>query len=273
MAQLLERRKGAAAVRWEHVKGHDGHPWNELADSMSTWIRTGQASSASLVPTNEAWQVGEDDISRLHLMVMGVDELAYPKFRDGMANWACETKGLTVLGPEKVIPFAGQTRCGTWCLDVRCVTANVQSAVGKLPLLEQQFEACGIQVAFLQETKLEEGTVQSARYNRYNSSAEQHWGVAVWVSRTLPIGWNGNEPVFFDQQSLNVVAQGPRHLFLIGRAGGTKLCLASIHYPQQARPFAERVSLQQQIDLCWQTPAWPYWVLMQMAGCRNTLQL
>ena len=48
VAHLLEHVVGAAGVKWQHVKGHAGHPWNSLADSVAGWVREG---ANTLIPS------------------------------------------------------------------------------------------------------------------------------------------------------------------------------------------------------------------------------
>ena len=138
-----------------------------------------------------------------------------------------------------------------WRLDFSCISANLQSAVGKAPFLEQQMDNEGICVGMFQETKCKSGAVKSQRFVRLHSDACQHWGVAVWISCRIPIGWDGGRPVFVQESSINVLDQGPRHIIVCAKARNERLCFISAHYPQQARPKEERRDLQNAIDKYW----------------------
>ena len=158
---------------------------------------------------------------------------------------------LTPIPPEKLIGFVGQAKATTWRIHCDCVSGNLQSLVGKAPFLEQQLEECGACIAMFQETKSKGGVIRSQRFIRIGSDPQQHWGTAVWISRKTPIGWAGDKPVYIDESSINVLAQGPRHLVVTCRAKGERFCFISVHYPQQARPKAERSQLQQSLDEIW----------------------
>eukprot|EP00974_Lingulodinium_polyedra_P077752 7526880-Lingulodinium_polyedra.AAC.1 len=41
-------------VAWEHVHGHCGHPWNELADACAGWAASGRTGSS--LPNLSAWR-------------------------------------------------------------------------------------------------------------------------------------------------------------------------------------------------------------------------
>ena len=51
--------------------------------------------------------------------------------------------------------------------------------------MEEQFEGGGYQVVMLQETKGQGGQCQTQRYYRLATEPQRHWGVAIWLSRTL----------------------------------------------------------------------------------------
>ena len=252
LAQTLDAHVGPGRVLWRHVKGHSGHPWNEFADSCAACFRTfwDPGISSPILPFE--YRIGDLDMSRWHILLGGRDAHAFPKVSSGVANWAAGDNRLTVMQPEQVIPFVEERDATTWCLQVNCMTANLQSAVGKIPFLEQQLEAKRVAIAFFQETKMPGEAIRSARFMRLSSDPDIHWGTAIWISRTVPIGQVGKRPVFIDEQSLNVVASGPRFLILTGTANHELLCLSSVHYPHMGRPFHERLELQRVLDVQWQ---------------------
>ena len=255
LAQALEAYVGPGRIHWHHVKAHSGQPWNELSDSIAGLFCAGTPFDVCTPRLPDLTRVGTDDTSSLHLLANLRDSQAMPSLREGVINWSPQHMGLTVLQPSDIIPFQVEAQELSWVLSCRCLTVNVQSAVGKCPFLEQQLESFGIAIAFLQETKMEGGLVRSSRFHRYASDACQHWGTAVWVSRVHPIGWRGKLPVFLDEAELCVTASGPRHIVLQGRVHGERLCLASIHYPQQGRPIAEWETLQSILDPVWEAAA------------------
>ena len=251
LSQACEVCDAMCPVYWEHVKAHAGHPWNELADSAAEAMRLGTAPSVSQPCLSADANIGVMDISRLYLFVPTRDALAFPRISEGVANWSQDVTPLTTMRPEQIVPFACRANTQPWHLHFRCLTVNVQSVVGKHAYLEQQFEDKHIAIAFLQEMKEKGGLVRSQGYLRFATDADTHWGVAIWVSRTLPLGWASAMPVFADEASFNVISDGPRHLVLTVTVRGECFCLTSAHFPHQGRPEEERTSLQDEVDAAW----------------------
>ena len=236
---------------WEHVKAHAGHPWNECADTIAEAMCCNAAPTVCQPRLPDGVELGAEDISRLHMTVPSWDAHAFPRTLDGVANWREGVQRLTEMRPEQVVPFACRELSQAWDLNVRCVTVNVQSAVGKHAYLEQQFEDACIAIAFLQEMKEKAGLVKSARYLRFGTDSETHWGVAIWISRVTPLGWVDSTPVFADETSINVISAGPRHLVLNVAVRGERFCLTCAHFPHQGGPEAERTQLQDILDAAW----------------------
>ena len=251
LTQILESKFGGSVLEWRHVHGHVGHPWNELADTAATWFRNGEYDKPHVPVYQGQVGIGRLETARLHLCVGGPDQNAFPRMIDGMANWDDGTQVLTEIPPEKLVSFTSNVAVTTWQLRFDCVSANLQSSVGKIPFIEQQLEERGVSVALFQETKGREGVIRSERFIRVSSDSQQHWGTAVWISRITPIGWAEGLPVFVDENSINVIDHGARHLVVTCRARGERFCFISAHYPQQARPREERDQLQRALDAVW----------------------
>ena len=56
---------------------------------------------------------------------------------DGVVNWSIPMQKLTVLEPNKVIPVQTMERSHAMSVDIRAVTVNVRTAIGKYPYSEQ----------------------------------------------------------------------------------------------------------------------------------------
>ena len=193
LAQACEACTAIVPVYWKHVEAHAGQPWNECADSIAEAMRCRIAPTVSQPRLPDGVDLGVADISRLRLTVLCPDVHAFPRTCDEVANWSEAGGQLTVMSPEQIVPLVSRTHARPWHLHLRSVSVNVQSAVGKHAFLEQQFESQQIAIAFLQEMKEQGSLVKSARFLRYGSDSEVHWGVAVWLSRTVPVE-NGRDP-------------------------------------------------------------------------------
>ena len=122
------------------------------------------------------------------------------------------------------------------------LTANVQSGIGKLSFLEQQFVGKDVHVAFLQEMKGREGLIKSRHYMRYDSESEGNWGCSVWISRTKPFADSGAAKHYIKETDVTVFAQSPRYMVLQVHTPATKIFFASVHWPAQTRPAEERAT-------------------------------
>ena len=71
-------------------------------------------------------ELGSADISKLYLAVPSWDSHAFPRIRNGVANWREDEQRLTALSPEQIVPFTWNEQPSPWSLDFRCVTVNVQ---------------------------------------------------------------------------------------------------------------------------------------------------
>ena len=80
LVQISESRFGGAAIEWKHVKGHSGHPWNEMADSAASWFRSGLVPEVHVASLSVDLNLGKMDLSRLHLCTpMAQTSKLFPK--------------------------------------------------------------------------------------------------------------------------------------------------------------------------------------------------
>ena len=119
--------------------------------------------------------------------------------------------------------------------------ANIQSGIGKLHCLEQQFLHGGVNVVLIQEAKAKRGMIKSRNYLRYDSDSDGNCGCAIWISRTLPTGTLDGKPYLVQESDVAIVSDGPRHIVAKISMSAACLVLASIHWPAQTRPAKERV--------------------------------
>ena len=145
--------------------------------------------------------------------------------------------------PEHIVPTTGgitpSPDSTSKSYSANVATVNIQSLRGKCKYIEEQLHARNVNVACLQETKLESGTVASQHYLRLHSRADSHWGVAIWIHRQLGLLMVDEKPLRVDENDISFLYEGPRLLVLLVTIGEIKIGLVSGHCPHASRS-AER---------------------------------
>ena len=170
-----------------------------------------------------------------------------PRCRDGNINWSTKECKLTAIEPEQLIPVVAGQAVEVLRLDLRAVTANLQSGLEKIHFIEQQLIAQGVGCAFFQEVKGGEGLIRSKAFLRYNSESHAIWGCSVWLSRLLPLGSYDGRNVFVDESEVSVISACPRSMVLRLRTPTASIYLAALHRPSQLRPQHEREAFDERL--------------------------
>ena len=251
LSQLLERLAGPHRIVWRHIKGHICDPYNEFADSIARSFTGVQASYFSCPPTSiPPFNLGAHNLVWLHAMPEMYFGVTLPR-STGVGIAISEEPVCTMpVSAQALIPTMGSAwrqNDAVVQLKVRIISANVQSIKNKAKFLDEQFEKLQYDVICLQETKCGEVALQSGNYSRFHSDGEQHWGVAVWISRKRPLFWLGGSPRYVDMDDVTTIAAGPRLLLLTVVVQSTQIIIGSLHFPHQARPLEEQQQFRQQI--------------------------
>ena len=241
---MIARATPGLFLSYAHVKGHSDHPWNDMADYVAksasrqqAWPEPPREICAAIHDCDIAWLAPEQDARSHHAM---------PIF-DGTFSWAPPADDWQPLLPEHVVPTTEGTASQqgldgkTYCAKV--ATVNIQSLRGKCKYIEEQLHARHINLVCLQETKLDSGAVTSQHYLRLHSRADSHWGVAIWIHRTLGLLNIDGKPLSVDEHDISFLHEGPRLLVLIVTKGDTKIGLVSGHCPHTSRPAEREVFL------------------------------
>ena len=237
---MLARATPGVQLKYSHVKGHSDHPWNDLADYVAkdasrgnVWPSPPADVCTALHTQDLTWLAVEQDARRHH---------AVPIY-DGAVLLESPATCTACLQPEHLVPVTGGDCTQRDTTGHRCwasvATVNVQSLRGKCKYIEEQLHSRAVNVACLQETKLDDGTITSQYYLRIHSKAESHWGVAIWVHRQLGIVCLGGEPLHVDEHDVAILHASPRLLVLLITKGQPRIGLISGHCPHSTRP-AER---------------------------------
>ena len=241
---LVDRlSSGSAAGR--HVKAHEGHPWNELADTLANAFRKGKPRCGDLGGIAEAFRKA----NWAWAPVANGDGL--PRVVTGPHGTAWSDVGHT--GPAHVptglIPLQSSPKLDSQgdgsppllnSFSLKAVSANLQGIGGKHRYLEAQLCDAEVDFAFFQETKAKGGAFSSAAYHRFATEHEGHWGTAIWIRRFVTL--NGCLCAI-KPSDCRVLVSEPRLLAISLRIAGSSVLLISVHLPQQSHGHEARAGI------------------------------
>ncbi|CAE7037280.1 unnamed protein product [Symbiodinium sp. CCMP2592] len=218
----------------EHVKAHNGHPYNEMADVLSKAVAGGTRLPT---PPREVVQA----------------------FLQTDLTWMATGRGLTwsaeaqlpkpQLRPDQLIPVLddGKDKTGTSTFCMTAMSLNVQSLKGKHRYIESQLTEMKCNLAMFQETKGQAGVCESRDYLRLSTDGKAHWGVAVWISKRFGLLAKDGKPYRITEDDVRVVTESPRLLVLAIDAGGRKVVIVAGHAPHGGKTEELRAFMT---DLC-----------------------
>ncbi|CAE7858636.1 unnamed protein product, partial [Symbiodinium necroappetens] len=224
---------GRAAARYppvlEHVRGHTGCLFNEVADVVAKLAANGQDLGAFVSPG-----------------------------RDGGSTGACSSDaGLTPLQCiEPFLPFVNSephAERKTGRLLLHLATYNVLSLCGKAfqddrtaglafvparpAILAAAFHACGVTVAGVQEARTEEGRLTTEGFLRICSGATKgQFGVELWFKVGCPVVISDEDSsalVTFEPASFTVLHADPRRLLVLFSAADVRFLFVALHAPHR----------------------------------------
>ena len=237
--ELLIREIPGLRLRIEHVKGHAGDGWNEVADGVAK--RAAQQEGLFAVPPKSTCRTFLDTNLSWVSFEMAARRTGAVDIQQRAMTWSEEPYQPFRLTPEQLIPTlraedgAPNQESGFSSFSLRACTFNVQGLGGNHRYMEEQFEDGGYQVVMLQETKGQGGQCQTQRYYRLATESQRHWGVAIWLSRTLGMISLDGCPVMPEEANIQVQCSTPRLLVVVVQLGRRKLAILSGHCPHVER--------------------------------------
>eukprot|EP00435_Cladocopium_sp_Y103_P052083 s55_g16.t1 len=239
--QALEASLPNSGFLVEHVRGHAGDAWNELADHL--------AKVESI--TGHKLHRQKIDLKTIQPLL----PYFWMLFAQSAGLPTVTTAGFDVSAP--LLPLAqpaqaresGKTRPPTsitLCLSM--ATLNVGSLFlgpdgfgGKLSYLRTQMRSLGLGFLGLQETRSSAGQFQAEGVLRLASgSVHGQHGVELWVNLDLPISSTQPRLPGFQAKHFQVLHADPRRLFVrLAHSCFNGLFLV-LHGPQSGRPLQER---------------------------------
>ena len=228
LEQMLREIEGVQ-LQVEHVRGHAGNGWNEVADGILTrFSHPPREACVAFLCTDLAWvstELAARATGALCLERGGMvwNEAAYEPFH---------------LQVEQLVPIGdppGPEAMPSQGFYMSACTFNVQGIGGNHRYLEEQFEHQGYHLVMLQETKSAAGQCESSRYYRLASPADRYWGVSIWFNKRLGIFELDGTPIAPSEADLRVLVATPRLLAVQVMVGTDKIGLHAAHCPHQVR--------------------------------------
>ncbi|CAE7905413.1 rngB [Symbiodinium microadriaticum] len=230
---LLAQSLPGLSIQYQHVKGHEGNAWNELADGVAKALSLGGCIAAP--PPDAAIRAFlEADLSWAGIscsaaangslpIEQGMFTVGEPSFRPFQLT---ESQLIPTIDPPGDVAIAQPSQ-----FRLRACSVNVQGLAGHHKYVEEQLDHMGVNIAFMQETKGHESQCCSKLYYRLETEACRHFGVAIWFHRQLG-AWTHNEtPVTVQEEDVEVLHHGPRLLAIVVRHGEGKFGFISGHCP------------------------------------------
>ena len=233
-------------VQYTHVKGHDAHAWNELADSLAGFALKNQVSSQ------------DEHIVDLHLLAANEEELKWIWMQDSTAPISpcfpplIDEQGVVFpLSCRRVssLDEPAQGKVAMANLELTVISANVLALdsrneclqVGRVNSertmrLDQQWHAIGAHLVGLQETRTDAGRFQSENFHILASGADSSntavLGCELWFSKSMQVCLDdAKEGVRLADCHPVVQHADPRRLFVQFNVLGIPLNVVVLHAP------------------------------------------
>ncbi|CAE7289458.1 unnamed protein product [Symbiodinium sp. CCMP2592] len=227
-------------MRYCHVKAHQGHPLNEMADHIAKLAADGARPTVS-PPICAIESFLKLDASWISAALRNNGSSALPFSATG--NSMCWASNIAFkpckLEPIDIVPI-NETMIGDATdhvvdLAVRAATVNIQGLQDKAPYLEAQFAEQGLQIIFLQETKAPSGVCQSKLYMRLSTEPKRHFGVSIWISKSFGIATHNGKPLPVSEHDLRIHFETERLLVVVATVADLQITLFSGHCPHSGQ--------------------------------------
>ena len=252
LAQLITTRHGFDQLIWNHVKAHDGHPWNEGADALAKYAaRHHRGCDDSHFWEN--WLHNDSKQVALqwlwYVELMQVADPRVPLLRDEqmvcfMDNRA-QSREVTPKMASCDVPDEAPPMC---TFDITIATANVltlanehshASSISRQFVLMQQLAEANCIIVGVQETRHQHVTgTNNEYYHIYGHRATKTGqdGVQLWLSKQIPVWPNG--PVI-SAKDVRIVASAPNFIVAKVKLSFWKCIIFTGRAPHSGRPQAE----------------------------------
>ena len=226
---------------WRHVKGHNGDPLNELADSVAKAACKGSYQHSPHDEDRIMTAINEQWLAWVWTHVAAFHEpCCWPAFhQDGCVYESQAFKNMdAVPAPENHqdchVPEDNEREQEPH-FDLRLATYNCLSLklVGQLECIEAFCVQQGLHVVGFQETKMQwSGIAHSTHFMRYGAAANKigHEGCQLWFRKGEGLGCSSKGEAFgWDFDAFAIIHESERCLAVSAKAGGMEFICVTAH--------------------------------------------
>ena len=224
----------------EHVAGHAGDPWNELADYLAkTEASQGHKLQRQSIDLQKwtallpfLWMTVHNDAGLPTLVGNGFD-ITPPKLPP--ANPVADKPQSRILTTPVQIELSLAT------FNVGSLFVGPDGYAGKVQYLRDQMRAFKLNIVGLQETRSPAGTSSADDVLRLaGGSHGGQYGIEIWINLAQPIGRARGKSQYLKKSQVQIVHADPRRLFARIEHPALQCQILAMHAPQSGRPLGER---------------------------------
>ena len=234
LMQVLEALIQPWNIFARHVRGHVGHPLNELADTIAGYCRDKILHDPPDCDLRDLFLHDGFALQWLWLLARQ-SQTGTPVWPPLQNNCLLLPDRAQLSGLPGSLPWTfgygfSEIEEAVLILDAQLLTFNVRTLRGPLPagaqpdtftvgrhaLLEAQFIDLGIDIIGLQETRASTSCrLSTDHYDKLASAAHNgQGGLALWISKTRPLGWIGHQPLKYKPEAVVVLLATPDQLLV-----------------------------------------------------------
>ena len=226
---------------WGHIKGHNGDPFNELADRVAKTACKGHYAHPPHEEDRVSVAISEGWLAWLWPHVASSHAPAcWPHFnQDGCVYEPWVSQAEMKVG-DHFHASHGQNKKSEnsqqgAAFNMKFATYNCLSLklAGQVECIEESCLQQHLHVVGLQETKVQwHGAAHAAHFLRFSSAANKHGleGCQLWFSKGSSFGqWDAGETFGWDPSSFAIAHESERCIAVSAKAGGLEFIRVSAH--------------------------------------------
>ena len=251
LAQILQTRHHQCNIEWNHIKAHQGHPWNECADALAKWA----ADFPDKAGHSDFWEDWLSDDCKLcalqwiwYLELMHCNDPRVPRLING--HMTSLAPHLTVDESVHESPARPATANSALEVHFTIATANVltldqstrTTSISRQFVLMQQFHDAQCTFVGVQETRHKHLVGQNNEfYHVFGHPADERGqdGTQLWISKRLPYSTDGD---LISKDEVRILDSGPN--FLVAKVHTVKwtCIIVTCRAPHSGRPRFEAIN-------------------------------
>ena len=224
----------------EHVAGHAGDPWNELADHLAkTEASLGHKLQRQQIDMRKwtnfipfLWMAVHQDAGLPSLAAHGFDITppSLPPVQPASHDQASSTHQVSV-----------QFALSLATLNVGSLFTGPEGYAGKLQYLREQMRSFNLNLLGLQESRSPAGMSTADDVLRLaGGSCNGQYGIEIWINLAQPICLARGKPHYLKKSHVQIVHADTRRLLACIDHPMFQCHVLSMHAPQSGRPLSER---------------------------------